>query len=55
MYTFQGNPLNVQVTLKDPATILGFMEQSAADTFFHPEIMATALANYARGLGYRVK
>jgi hypothetical protein len=46
-------PVSFQVTLKGPATILGFLEETASDSFFHPEILATTVAAYIRSAGYK--
>ena len=45
--------MSFQITLKSPATILGFLDKTAANSFFHPEILATTLASYARSLGFK--
>ena len=55
MHYTQGLPLSFQVTLKNPATILGFIQQSRQDTFYHPEVCATTLCSYARMLGYTIR
>eukprot|EP00596_Hydrurales_sp_CCMP1899_P008757 CAMPEP_0119046522 /NCGR_PEP_ID=MMETSP1177-20130426/47189_1 /TAXON_ID=2985 /ORGANISM="Ochromonas sp, Strain CCMP1899" /LENGTH=350 /DNA_ID=CAMNT_0007019793 /DNA_START=116 /DNA_END=1168 /DNA_ORIENTATION=+ len=49
----EGLPVSFQVSLVSPVTILGFIETAAADTFFHPEIMATTLTSWGRSLGYK--
>ena len=48
-------PVSCQITIKEPATILGFLENSAANLFFHPEIIATTLASLARVLGFKAQ
>ena len=50
-----GRPVSFQVTLKGPATILGFLEETASNNFFHPEILATTVAAYMRTAGYKVR
>lgn len=49
----EGLPVSFQITLRAPATILGFLEVTASNSFFHPEILATTLACYARSLGFK--
>jgi hypothetical protein len=49
----EGLSVSFQMTLVSPVTILGFIETAAADTFFHPEIMATTLTSWGRSLGYK--
>eukprot|EP01038_Epipyxis_sp_PR26KG_P015707 gene15707-21261_t len=51
----QSLPVSFQLTLVEPATLLGFFNQAGANTFFHPEIVATTIAAYARKLGYRIR
>ena len=47
--------MNFQYTLVSPINILGFLETAAADTFFHPEIIATTISSWARSLGYKAQ
>lgn len=51
----QGLPVNFQLTVVAPVNLLGFLETAAADTFFHPEIIATTIASYARSLGFKAQ
>mmetsp|Transcript_22853 Transcript_22853/g.50820 ORF Transcript_22853/g.50820 Transcript_22853/m.50820 type:complete len:125 (+) Transcript_22853:24-398(+) len=48
-------PVAFQVTLKEPATILGFLEGAQANTFFHPEVVANTITALARSLGFRIR
>jgi hypothetical protein len=48
----QGLPVSFQITLKEPATIISFIEMAAANTLFHPEIIASTIASYVRSTGY---
>ena len=54
-FLLQGLPVNFQLTVVAPVNLLGFLETAAADTFFHPEIIATTIASYARSLGYKAQ
>ena len=36
----------------DPVTILGFLQQTLSDTFYHPDIVGTTVAAFARKLGF---
>jgi hypothetical protein len=49
----EGLPVSFQITMRAPATILGFLEVTASNSFFHPEILATTIASYARSLGFK--
>jgi hypothetical protein len=40
-------PLNFQIFIQNPATIISFIEQYKLDTFYHPEIIATTLRSLA--------
>lgn len=51
----QGLPVSFQLTVVGPVNLLGFLETAAADTFFHPEIIATTISSYARSLGYKAQ
>lgn len=51
----EGLPVSFQVTILEPATILGFLQQAMADTFYHPEIVAATIVNYASASGYRLE
>jgi len=54
--SFQENlAVSFQVTLKDPATIIGFLQQAQANTFFHPEIVANSMVSYAKSLGFKAR
>jgi hypothetical protein len=48
-------PVSFQFNLIAPVTILGFLEQAAANTFFHPELIATTVASWARLLGFKAQ
>ena len=54
-FSLKGLPVNFQYTLVSPINILGFLETAAADTFFHPEIIATTISSWARSLGYKAQ
>ena len=47
--------VQAQLTLSKPVTVLAFLEFAAADTFFHPEIIASCLQAYMRELGYECR
>eukprot|EP01036_Dinobryon_divergens_P031314 gene31314-40687_t len=54
--SFEDNlAVSFQVTVLEPATLLGFLLQAAANTFFHPEIIATTMCAYARSIGYKIR
>lgn len=45
-------PVSFQITVDQPATLLGFLEGQIEDTFFHPEIIGSALTASLRRNGY---
>jgi hypothetical protein len=47
----EGLTISSQLTLKQPATILSFLEFTASDTFFHPEFFGSPLKAYLNELG----
>jgi len=51
----EGLPVSFQFTLKEPATLLGFIEQNKNDTFYHPEIIASTIASYCRQKGFNTR
>jgi hypothetical protein len=51
----EGLPVSFQFTLKEPATLLGFIEQNKNDTFYHPEIIASTIASYCRQQGFNTR
>ena len=48
-------PISFQITLKEPANLLSFLEGYSANNFFHPEIFATTIAAYLRKIGFYSK
>lgn len=50
-----GVPINFQIIVKNPATILSFIEQYKLDTFYHPEIIATTICSLARQFNYNLR
>jgi hypothetical protein len=48
----EGLFVSFQFTLKEPATLLGFIEQNRADTFYHSELIASTIASYCRQQGF---
>lgn len=51
----EGLPVSFQFTLREPATLLGFIEQNKNDTFYHPEIIASTIASYCRLQGFNTR
>lgn len=50
----QGLPLSFQMTLKEPATIISFIEMAKENTLFHPEIIAATIMAYLNKNGFQV-
>ena len=44
-------PINFQIIVQNPATILSFIEQYKLDSFYHPEIIATTLCQLSKQFG----
>ena len=47
--------VSFQVTLKEPSTLISFIEMAALNTFFHPDIIGNTLASYIASRGFDVK
>lgn len=47
-------PLSLQITLNEPATLLGAVQMAASDTRFRPDILGAALLRYLVGQGFAV-
>ena len=48
-------PVNFQVTLDEPITLLSFLEGQREDTFFHPEVIGSSIAALLRRQGFSIK
>ena len=48
-------PISFQVTALAPVNLLSFLQQSAANTFYHPDIIGTTINNYGRDFGFVIK